>query len=132
MVFMNDEAAVRKTIAEYAQFADDARLDDIVGLWTVDGSLITGGSTYVGRARIRDYLAGTLTQELNTTKHLALNSVITLDEANAEATSDFVLLSHRKDGTVISAVGRYSDRLERNPDRWRIAERSMVASAWSE
>jgi len=119
------EEGIRKTLAQYGQFYDDRRHDDLAELFTDDAVYVTPTDTTVGRealrARFRDVLPTV------SGRHLTVQSVIDVDGDSATATSDLILVA-LEDGELdlrITAVARYHDRLVSSAGRWLFAERRL-------
>ena len=130
---MTDEEGIRRTLAEYCHCLDDARVDDFVKLWTEDGVFTSLSVSSRGRPAIAQWGARLTTEETRRAerKHLTFNSVIDLDGESAGVVSDFISIWKTPRGAVIARAGRYHDRLVKDGDRWRFAERTVIASTWS-
>ena len=121
------EPAIRRLLAEYCHAYDDGRSADFGALFTDDAAFTVMGRTTEGREAIQATI-GTRAPGQEPGQHVAYNSVIELadDGATARAWTDFCYLT-RQDGTLtISTAGRYHDELRRDPDRWRLARRTIV------
>jgi len=127
MAGRDDEAAIRRLLAEYCHCYDDRRRDDFASLFTEDAVFVVMGRSTAGRAAIRDTI-GTQAPDQPPGQHVTYNTVIDVDDdgTSARAWTDFCYLK-RDDGTLsISTAGRYHDHLVREPDRWRFARRTIV------
>jgi hypothetical protein len=51
---------------------------------------------------------------------------VSVDGESARAYTDYVFVGRAGEGFAITSVGRYHDRLVKQPDRWRFAEREIV------
>jgi len=121
------EPAIRRLLAEYCHAYDDGRSDDFGALFTDDATFTVMGATTEGRDAIRSAI-GTRAPDQPPGQHVTYNSVIEVadDGATARARTDFCYLT-KKDGALsISTAGRYHDELRRDPDRWRLARRTIV------
>jgi hypothetical protein len=129
---MSAQEEIRRTLAEYCHCQDDMRFDDLVDLWTPDGSYTALGTTSHGREAIRTFVAGKVGDRTQgTTKHMTFNAAITLDGDSARVVSDLATLWKTATGAVVGRVGRYHDHMVSAGDRWRFADRTIVSSAWN-
>lgn len=128
---MSEEDGIRRTIAEYAHLCDDGRFDEWADLYTEEARFSVMGQTHVGRDQIKAFIVAAQPPEARGT-HVCFNTVIDLtdDGASARAVTDYMFLSRTDSGGYQSSnpisAGRYYDRLVREPDRWRFAERRIV------
>lgn len=128
------EEGIRRTIAQYALFCDDGRFDEFADLFTEQATFSALGPPQVGRASIRDYMAKAQPPQRRG-KHLCFNTVIDVspDGSTAEAVTDYLFVGIQPHGGYAAAnptsAGRYHDRLVRDSDRWRFAERRIVFMA---
>jgi uncharacterized protein (TIGR02246 family) len=121
----SDEAAIRRLLAEYCHHYDDSRPEEFAALFTEDAEFTVMGKTRKGRAEIRDRI-GTRAPDQPPGQHVTYNEVIDIDGDTARAWTDFLYLKTLDGEVTISNAGRYHDRLVREPDRWRIARRTIV------
>jgi hypothetical protein len=128
---MSGTEGVRKTLAQYSQWVDDRRIDDLAGLFTEDASWTVLDETVVGRKAIRQFIA-TWTPFESHVKHLTLDSIIDIDGAAATSVSNFIVVYETPSGGVVQRAGRYEDILHDQGDRWRIARRVNNSSSWVE
>ena len=119
---MSDEEDIRTTLAQYAHLCDDGRFDEWADLYTEDAVYSVMGQTHKGRDALKGFIANAMTPELRG-KHLCFNSVIEVEGNEAYAVTDYVFMDRHR---AITNAGRYHDRLVRNRDRWRFAERRIV------
>lgn len=115
-----------QTIARNNLALDDRRYDDCVATYASDGSI--AGRT--GHAAIREFI---LSQDLATRsdlqrRHVNTNIVVDVDGDTADVTSDLLLYDKVGDGGwTLTAVGRYRDRLARQPDgTWLFSKRALT------
>ena len=122
---------IRDVIARYCQLCDDGRFDEWAELFTPDTRFHVMGRTSEGRAAAQAFIEAGQTPERRG-KHLAVNTVIELDQPDvvgtaprsARAWTDYIFVSRDK---AITSVGRYHDVLVRDDDgRWRFAVREIV------
>ena len=116
-------AGVRATIAAYTQALDDGRADDVVATFCVDGGCdIPGLGTHEGPDALRAAYAGWRPQA--PVRHLVANTLVTpLNEHEAHASSDVVVLAQRDGRWSIQVVGRYYDTLHCDDGQWRFHRR---------
>lgn len=119
---VSDEDAIRRTIAQYCQLCDDGRFDEWADLYTDDATFSVLGKTYTGRADVKAFIEKGQAPERRG-KHLCFNSIIDIDGDSARAITDYVFIDKQH---AITSAGRYHDRLIRQPDRWRFAERRIL------
>jgi uncharacterized protein (TIGR02246 family) len=123
---MSDEDAIRRTLAEYCQFCDDGRFEDFADLFAENATFHVLDKTHEGRSEISAFMEKAMPPERRG-RHACSNTVIDVDGDTARAFTDYLFVS-RVDGSsfAITSVGRYHDRLVKEPDRWRFAERRIV------
>ena len=120
---MDDYEEIRQLLARYAHLMDSESSDGVAGLFSEDGVFEVLGESFEGRSAIagmvRRYAdAGALAN----TRHLTLNSVISVDGRSATGTSDWVAIRAEGAGWAILAVGRYEDQLVKK-DGWQLRRR---------
>lgn len=118
------ENAIRTLIAQYAQYADDARVEEWGQLFVEEGRMEAGGQPLEGRATLTQWIAGvTSTMKL---RHMMAATTVVLDsDSEAHGVSDMVLLAAVDGSWVVAGAPRYVDRYVRTPDGWRFAERIL-------
>ena len=123
---MSDEDAIRRTLAEYCQFCDDGRFDELADLFTADATFHVLEKAHQGPSQVRAFMEKAQPPERRG-RHVCSNTVIDLDGDTARVFTDYVFVA-RSDGETfaIISVGRYHDRLVKDHDRWRFAERRIV------
>jgi 3-phenylpropionate/cinnamic acid dioxygenase small subunit len=119
---MSDEEDIRTTLAQYAHFCDDGRFDEWADLYTEDATFSVLGQTYKGREAVKSFIIKGQPPERRG-KHICFNSVIEVEGNEAWVVTDYAFMDKQK---MITNAGRYHDRLVRNRDRWRFAERRIV------
>ncbi len=122
-----DLESIRRLIAIYGQLLDTRRLDDWGRLFTRDAVFRVWGETYRGREAIVREIGGM--QPDAPGKHVVLSPVIDRQsDVLALCWTDLAAFASDADGISIATIGRYHDRVVRDPtdDRWRFAERVIV------
>jgi 3-phenylpropionate/cinnamic acid dioxygenase small subunit len=124
---MNDEAEIRRTLAEFGQYLDERRFDEWSQLFAEDAIFMR----LQRRDAIRSFMLG---EELATMpelfrKHVTSNLVIKLEGDRAHVESDLVLFERLGGGPWILRFGKYIDDMVRDVDRWRIQERQLSWTA---
>jgi len=117
---------VRETVTRYAHLVDRGRIDEVIGLFTEDGTLEAGDRPPVhGRDAIRAFfldtkgrLAAAATRPL--IRHHVSNLVIDVTGPDtADARSYFLAITERGP----DHWGRYRDQLVRIGERWLFTSR---------
>lgn len=121
----NEYDAIRRTLAQYAQLCDDGRFDDWADLFTEDGRFAVYDQSYTGRDELKNFMEKAQPPERRG-KHVIAAAVIDIEGSQARASTDFVFVAKRDGKFIITSAGRYIDRLVRETDRWRFAERRIV------
>jgi 3-phenylpropionate/cinnamic acid dioxygenase small subunit len=141
----DDKLAIRELLERYMRYNDDGALDRVVALFAEDSIYQVSGNVLRGHDDIREFLGrggaftdgrpvwtepGELYKQPRSV-HVISNPIIDVDSDEATAESDFVVINRDANGRAyISLVGRYRDRLQRQPDgRWLIAKRTGVSVA---
>jgi 3-phenylpropionate/cinnamic acid dioxygenase small subunit len=119
---MSDEDDIRTTLAQYAHLCDDGRFDEWGDLFASDATFSVIGRTYLGREAVKDFMVQAQPPERRG-KHLCVNSAVKVEGNEARVVTDYIFIDRQK---AITSAGRYHDRLVRNRDRWRFAERCIV------
>lgn len=122
---MSDFDLIKNTIARNNHYLDDRRYEDCSKTFTEDGSI----AGHRGRAAILEFMHS---QGLGARPELQRRHVVTniaIQVSGDEARIDSDLLIYDKVGAgpwTLSTVGRYADRLARQPDgSWLFAERRL-------
>jgi len=116
--------------ARYCQYLDDGRWDDLIDLFTEEGSFV-GLSIATGREQLRAFFAGLQEGPLQAWWHFTSNETIDLDgdRASGETWLDQPCVV---DDEPHIAAGRYTDQMWRCSDgRWRFEERKVAFFFWS-
>ena len=124
---MDDLEAIRRLLAIYGQLLDSKRIEEWGQLFSDDAIFRVWGQTYRGREEIEREIGGM--QPDLPAKHLVLQPVIDLDgEGCARAWTDLCAAATQDGEIKFATIGRYYDRLARDPKsgRWQIARRVLV------
>lgn len=122
----DDAEAIRCLIAEYGRLLDARDAPAWAALFTTDGEWV-GGERY-GKIAGREALARFVAREFAATPpsvHLVGSIAITVDAAEANAWSRWMLLEQAPGGIEITLAGSYDDRLRRTPEGWRFQRREV-------
>jgi ketosteroid isomerase-like protein len=120
---VNDVAAVRALILEYAAAIDRGDLDGLADLFA-DGVLRSPRGEARGRDAVRRWYQDVVLDDdgLPGTLHHVFGSDVVVAGDTARATSFVTVIQH---GRPIIA-GRYDDRFVRSDDSWHFAERTVA------
>ncbi len=124
---MDDYEAIRRLIALYGQLLDSKRFDDWGRLFTPDARFRVWDRCHEGREAIQREIGGM--QPATPGLHVVLQPVIELEGSDrARAWTDLSAFATTEQGIMIATIGRYHDRLVKDPAgaRWRFAERTLV------
>jgi hypothetical protein len=139
-----DELFIRRMLEQYMRFNDDRALDRILPLFAPDAIYRVGGKEHIGHDGMRAFFIGAgyrdgqprWTDEdqlmvMPRSMHLLTNPIIEVDGDRAVAESEFVVLVRDASGhPKMSLIGRYRDRLRRDPVAgWLFTERTGVSTA---
>jgi len=125
---VRDRLEIGELLARYSTALDDRRWDLLAEVFTPDAECDYGA---LGRPRgveeITSLIRGTI-GDLDATQHLVGNVVVAVD--GDAGTADCYLISQHiragaPGGEHYLLGGRYSDRVVRTPDGWRIAHRTL-------
>ncbi|MFF3567568.1 nuclear transport factor 2 family protein [Nocardia jiangxiensis] len=116
---------VHNAINSYTQALDTGRTDDIVTLFSKDGSSeIMGVGTFEGHDALRAAYAGMVPTQPQ--RHMVGNIVLTSWTADeATASSDLVFVLRGENGWAVQLVGKYEDTLRRDGDTWLFQSRKL-------
>ena len=118
----DDEAEVRRLLAQYCQLLDDGSFDEWITLFSDDIEFVVMGMHKHGREEVRNFVEPNQQDEARG-KHMLSEPWIVIDGDNASVTTDFAWVS--KQGTVDQS-GRYHDRIIRQTKGWRFQRREIV------
>jgi len=125
--FVMSAPAIQKIFAQYCQYLDDGRLDDVAKLFADDGMLIMEayGLKETGPQAIRAKY-GQITDPKIKGAHATFNHIIDVtgqgDGATAGATADFMFIDIGQGQPRIIVVGRYRSRFAVVRGDWKIKE----------
>lgn len=123
---MDDYEEIRQLLARYAHLLDGGSADGVAALFSVDGVFEVLGQCFEGRSAIGGMFRGYAEAgALADTRHLTLNSVISVDGVSATAMSDWIAIRAQDAGWGILAAGRYEDELVKK-DVWLFRRRQDV------
>jgi hypothetical protein len=122
--FADVAEGVRSALATYTQAVDDGRTADVVATFCPDGGVdIPGLGSHTGHDALR--AAYEKVEPRRPQRHLVLNTAVTeWTTDGATAVSDVVFLLRGDSGWSVLLVGRYTDTLHRDGDRWRFHHRA--------
>jgi 3-phenylpropionate/cinnamic acid dioxygenase small subunit len=122
---MTDEDSIRNTLARFCQTLDGRQFEAWAATFTPDG--VFGRSN--GRAAILSMIqAGELaTQPALRRKHTVTNAIIEVHGETADTSCDLVMFDQVGDTPWTIRIGRYTDKLARQPDgTWLFTHRTLV------
>lgn len=141
---LEDEFLIRRVLEHYMRYNDDRAIDRLLSLFAEDAIYRVAGREYVGHEEMRSFLGGAGFHEgqprwtdegqlmvMPRSMHLMTNPVIDVAGDHATAESEFVVIVRDDSGRPkMSLVGRYRDRLRRDPVAgWLFTERTGVSLA---
>ncbi|WP_185996661.1 nuclear transport factor 2 family protein [Nocardioides campestrisoli] len=118
---------VTDTLHEYSRHVDTCDVDALVGIFTEDAVFDYGhGRVFTGRKTLDGLFREVLAKYAATNHHCSTTTFLALDAETAE-TITYVYAFHDSGpgGQHVHVWGRYEDRLVREADRWRIAQRRV-------
>lgn len=118
------ENEIRNLVARYAQYTDDARIQEWTELFVEDARMEAGGQPMEGRPGLTEWItAVTSSMKL---RHIMGGVTVTMDSATeAHGAADMVLLAAVEGSWIIAGAPRYVDRYVKTDDGWRFAERIL-------
>lgn len=132
---MTDYDAIRNLIASYGQNIDSRPRDPefIANHYLEDCSFTDNGVTLSGREKILSLLTAAKAieaeqPELSGTRHLQMNSVINIDNDQALATTQVVVLElNAEQGWKIRGCGMYTDNIELDSEgQWKFKSKEVT------
>lgn len=127
---IEDEAAIRELILQYAVLLDARDFDRYAQLFAKDGIWQNGPTVHQGREAIRDMLSGiygpTPPGYVNTDSYRIVHNIeiLSLDGDHATARSRHLTLMRGENGAPTPRlVGIYSDEFIREDGAWKFARR---------
>jgi SnoaL-like domain len=127
MSVVDDRYACAEVIQAWGVFRDQGRWAELLGTFTPEGQISVSwfsgdSSEFVDQCR-RSFDAG------QRSKHQIFPSLLRIAEERAVAETNIVILVRQKISGVfadLTSYARFLDRLEREGDVWRIAERTAI------
>jgi hypothetical protein len=118
------EREIRKIVALYPQYADNADEVAWAALFSEDGELCIGDTVVKGREALAEWLLGTLKGPAM--RHMMLNSFIEVEsEDTARGSLDMALLLRKDDRWMVGPTPRYDDQYVRTAEGWKFARRRL-------
>jgi uncharacterized protein (TIGR02246 family) len=123
-----EEARIRDLLNEYCYCYDAGQIDRVVALFTPDAVISNASGIHRGTAAIRRNYEDFVTKR-RFGFHFVTNVMIRVAPAAREAVATSYLLTLNVSNADRAAftTGTYVDRLVRQEDVWRIAERRITA-----
>lgn len=119
---------ILQLLSRYAFAVDERDGDGVADCFTEDGlyaSSLTGPTR--GRAAIRALFAEKRERPADSRRHLIVNPYIEVDGRRATFRA-YLLATRLREGRVeVALTGRYHGTVVYDGDRWRFAERHMIA-----
>ena len=114
--------AIQRIFAQYCQYLDDGRLDDVSQLFAADGvlALAAFGVRETGPKAIRAKYDQITDPKFKGT-HATFNHIIDIDGATASGDADFMMIDTMQAPRIL-VVGRYRARFVRVNEAWKIKE----------
>ncbi|HTV45611.1 MAG TPA: nuclear transport factor 2 family protein [Stellaceae bacterium] len=125
---LEEKDAIRELLGEYCFRLDDGRYDDMAALFTENGTWDTAFGKATGRAAIAELARGLRVRagpNRPRAAHLVTNIIVTLDGAQAEVRSNWVVMQNSPHGPQIGSGGAYADRVVRQDGRWLFQYRKI-------
>jgi uncharacterized protein (TIGR02246 family) len=126
--------AIRDLVVAYAHAADRGRFDELLALFTPDGTIeMDDGRTFAGRDAIREFLTGSAASLGEATggryvRHHVSSHRVLLDSADrAHGFAYFLVVTERGP----DHWGRYHDVCVCTGDGWRFARRRIRVEGWA-
>jgi hypothetical protein len=126
--------AIRDLVAAYAHAADRGRFEDLLALFTPDGTIeLADGRTFAGTAAIRDFLTvsaaslGDATGSRYVRHHVSSHHILLEAPERARGFAYFLVVTERGP----DHWGRYHDECLRTADGWRFARRRIRVEGWA-
>ena len=126
LALLEAREAIRETISNYAFYVDAGRYDEWADLFTKDGVFDIGArGRFQGREQLIAFLKGRHGPQGPKSRHYIMNHVINISGTEATARS-YVAVTNEEGDTSLFGAGVYDDRLRKEGDRWRFAERKVT------
>ena len=121
-----DEAQIRRLLADYCFHTDASDADRLCTLFTEDFAFTGVFGDHHGHAAMRAlHAAGG--ERIRRGRHLTLNSVIDIDGDEATGRSYIVVTTEGEQGISIVFAGGYADRYVKRGGKWLFRSRHIHA-----
>lgn len=119
-------ARISTTLAAYAHALDDGRTADVVATFVPQGrSVLPGHHPLEGHEALHEAYAGLVPTAPQ--RHVLSNiEVVEIGDGVATVVSDLVVLGKRDKRWAVMFLGRYTDRLRADGDRWLFESRELT------
>ncbi|MFC5754464.1 nuclear transport factor 2 family protein [Actinomadura rugatobispora] len=126
---LEDELAVRTTLARYCRTCDDGDIAGVSALFAPDGVFAVPARNLEARgtAAITACFEESQGPPERRGKHLTLNTVLETGNGRVTAVSDFLFLRPVGAQPVLAMAGRYDDEFVKIDGRWVFARREVQA-----
>jgi 3-phenylpropionate/cinnamic acid dioxygenase small subunit len=134
-----DELAVRNIVARLAHLADDGDVDAYIAemtddvVWSMPANPAAGLPATSRRghdeiaAGARERIAAGLQGPGTSTRHIITTAVIDFEsDDRARARSTFLFVESTTASPTIRTMGQYDDVMQRTPDGWKLAARTIT------
>jgi hypothetical protein len=119
-----DRDEIHRLTARYNRAADGLDPDEVLAVFTADGSLEMRGGTDGDRSFVGPELAQLVAPSAGQRVHMTTDSIIEVDGDRATQECTLLLCTRsRRRGLAAVFTGRYSDELVRTDQGWRFARR---------
>ncbi len=125
MSLADDKDEIRELLHAYCFCMDQGRFGELASLFATDGEWIAPYRSARGPAQIEAWLTQSVPPKPKRL-HYVMNSIIRVDAAQADATSNYLVMVEGADGPVPSVCGTYSDVLVKQPNGWRFQRRELI------
>lgn len=122
---VEDEHEIARLIASYGPLVDAGEADAAAELWADDGVYDVENWRMASRGDVADMVRSEKHQGLigRGSAHFLGPAVVTVDDDQAVAVCESLLVVHRRDGYAVFRAGANHFRLRRIEDRWQIVAR---------
>lgn len=119
-------ARISNTLAAYAHAVDDGRTEDVIATFVPQGrSVLPGHEPIEGHAALQEAYAALVPTAPQ--RHVLSNiEVVEIGDGIATVVSDLVVLGKRDRRWAVMFLGRYTDHLRADGDRWLFESRELT------
>ncbi|WP_397590136.1 nuclear transport factor 2 family protein [Sphingorhabdus sp.] len=121
-----DEADIRRLLADYCYFTDASDPDRLCTLFTEDFAFTGVFGDYKGHSGMKELHAGS-GDSIRAGRHLTLNSVIDIAGEEATGRSYIVVTTTSEQGISILFAGGYADHFVKVGGKWLFKSRHIHA-----